>query len=163
MKYFKIIVVALCLGLLYALYAFFLRQGHVSTIYQYKEYNKAWKAECRSTVVLVDDVPLSEFSLKRMWWRNSKEIIKKWEPFKSDCDDILFVNNKTSSPYYKSELTYWIGDSYICLNGALKNKKCISKEEQLFVIQMRQSTLADEKVGMVNRNPIYIHYINYGG
>lgn len=161
MKYFKIIVAVFFLGAFYIFYAYFLRQGHVSKIYQHIDFSENWN--CISTVILVDDAPLSRYAQRRMWIKHSSQILEKSRLITPECDSILFLRNKTSSPYYKSELTYWIGDSYICLNGALKNKKCISKEEQLFVIQLRQSTLADKKVGMVNRNPIYIHYINYGG
>jgi len=58
---------------------------------------------------------------------------------------------------------YWVDDYQYCLNSAFGNEQCISKEEQLFVIQLRKTTSDDEKVGMVDKEPIYIHFINYGG
>lgn len=161
MKYLKIIVVVFFLGAFYMFYAYFLRQGHVNKIYQHIDFSEDWN--CISTVVLVDDAPLSRYAQRRMWIKHSSQILEKSRLVTPECDSILFLRNKTERAYDVGDNNYWVSDFQYCLNGVFGNKKCISKEEQLFVIQLRQSTLADKKVGMVNRNPIYIHYIDYGG
>ncbi|MCI1034734.1 hypothetical protein [Raoultella terrigena] len=163
MKKSRVIIIAFILCALYMLYALYLRQGDVNKIYQIKEYNEIRDMKCKSTVIVVDGAPLSRFSLKKIWLRNSNNILKKWAPLTNDCDGILFLRNKRSSPHDRSELHYWMGDDYYCLKGRLGNDQCILKEDQLFIIQLRKTTLDDEKVGVVDRKPIYIHFINYGG
>ncbi|EOC1473726.1 hypothetical protein EHJ11_08965 [Cronobacter turicensis] len=147
----------------YVFYVFYLRQGGVSNIYQQSQYNDIWGKTCKSTVVVVDNAPLSRISLKRMWLRFSEGIINDWAPLNNYCDSILFIDNKLRTPYDKSELDYWMGDDYYCLKGKLNNDQCLPKESQIFVIQLRTSTEDDEKVGVVGDKNIYIHFIKYGG
>ncbi|WBM69700.1 hypothetical protein OH773_16210 [Buttiauxella sp. WJP83] len=160
MKYFKIIVATFFFAVLYILHAYFLRQGEVSSIYQHTEKSESWN--CKSTVVLVDDAPLSRYAQKGMWTKYSNKILEKSPLITSECDSVIFLNNKTERAIDVGDTHYWIGDYQYCLNGVFGREKCISKEEQIFSIQLRKTALEDEKVGVVDRNPIYIHFIDYG-
>jgi hypothetical protein len=158
----RVLVIMLIFLVGYVFYIFFLRTGEVHKIYQHTDdYSDVWKRKCKSTAVLVDDAPLSHHALKRMWLRNSKKIIDEWKPLTHECDDVFFVRNKLKQPDYHNDLNYWLGDDDICLNGVLGKEQCISKEEQLFILQLRASTSEDKPVGEINGKTVYIHFIDY--
>lgn len=159
MKSKKLLSATLLVVALYIIYAYFLRQGKVIEIY--KNIDTSNDLNCNSTVVLVDDVPLSRYAQKRMWFKSSNQILAKAPLLTPECDIIIFLKNKTERAYDAGDTHYWVGDYQYCLNGAFGNERCISKQEQLFSIQLRQSTLEDEKIGLINTKTIYIHFIDY--
>ena len=158
MKYIKKISISI---LIFFLYAFYLKQGNIVNIYGHTEYIDNWKRNCKSTVVLVENVPLSRYAQKRMWSKYSDIILEKSRPLSHICDEILFLENITERADDVGDNDYWMGENQYCLNGVFGEERCISKEHQLFTIRM-EGWSNDEKVGVVNKEPIYIHFINYG-
>lgn len=161
MKYPKKISTSLFLCFLYIIYAFYLRQGHVVNVYEHTEYIENFKRECKSIIVLVQNVPLSRYAQKIMWSTYSDSILKKSHPLSHACDEILFLENITERADDIRDNNYWMGETQYCLNGIFGEDKCISKEHQLFTIRMKGWS-DDEKVGVVDKESIYIHFINYG-
>lgn len=159
MKSTKILSVTIFVVVIYITYAYFLRPGQVIKIHQNIDVNNY--LICRSTVVLVEEAPLSHYAQKKMWLKSSNQILAKYPLLTPECDSILFLKNKTERAYDIGDTHYWVSDYQYCLNGAFGNEKCISKEEQLFSIQLRQSTLNDEQIGSIDTKPVYIHFINY--
>ncbi|EGT5711776.1 hypothetical protein AGJ35_11940 [Cronobacter dublinensis subsp. dublinensis] len=143
----------------YIAYAYFLRSGGINEIYWHIEYGDKWV--CKSTAVLVDNAPLSRYAQKKMWRRYSDVLLHKAPLLTSGCDTIVFLRNKTERAKDIGDTDYWIDDYQYCLNSAFGNKKCISKEEQLFVIQLRPSAEGDEKIGYIGKQPVYIHFITF--
>ena len=160
MNYPKIIFTLLFLCFGYVIYAYSLRQGHIVNIYEHTEYIWNFKRECKSTVVLVESVPFSRYAQKKMWAKYSNSILERSRPITHTCDDILFLENITERADNINDNKYWMGENQYCLNGILGVDRCISKEHQLFTIRMR-GWPDDEKVGVVDKKPIYIHFINY--
>jgi len=160
MKSFKAIIIALIFGAFYMFYTFYMRQGHVNKIYQTTEHSEIWDKDCKSTVILVDNVPLSHYSQKKFWKKNSKEIIEKWNPFTDECDDVLFVKNNIGHIKHSGDVKFWIADNEICLNGSIGG--CISWDDRLFYVGLRESTLGSDITGEVNSKPIYIRFIDQG-
>lgn len=160
MRHSKIIYIIFLMCIFYVVYIQFLRQGRIYNIYQHSEYNKYWNRECKSTVVLVENVPLSHLAQKKMWYKHGASLLEKYNPLSHTCDDILFLKNKTERADDIGHTNYWIGDNQYCLNGAFGEDKCISKEHQLFTIRLK-GWPDDEKVGMVGWKPIYLHFIDY--
>ncbi len=115
MRKLKLISFLILTCAFYVFYIFYLRQGEINSIYQQTQYNDIWGKTCKSTVVVVDNAPLSRVSLKKMWFRFSEGIMRNWKPLDNDCDSILVIDNKLSTPYDQSELDYWMGDDYYCL------------------------------------------------
>lgn len=157
MKNLKVFIFVFILYALYMLYAFYLRQGHVNKIYQHTEYSDIWERNCKSTVVLIDDAPLSRYAQEKLWQKNSKEIIEKWNPFTDECDDVLFVNNNVGHVEHKEDIETWITEGAICLNGAVGG--CIPWEDRLFYVGLRNSILGGDITGKVNGKSIYIRFI----
>ncbi|MEG0281123.1 MAG: hypothetical protein RR686_17855 [Morganella sp. (in: enterobacteria)] len=157
MKHLKTIVIIFIFGAFYILYAFYIRQGHINKIYQHTEHSEIWDKNCKSTVILVDDAPLSHYALEKLWKKNSKEIIEKWNPFTDECDDVLFVKNNIGYIKHSGDVKFWIADDEICLNDSLGG--CISWEDRLFYVGLRASILGNETVGEINGKPIYIRFI----
>lgn len=161
MKYPKTISTSLFLCFLYIIYAFYLRQGHVVNVYEHTEYIENFERECKSTVVLVENVPLSRYAQKKMWAKYSDTISENSHPLSHICDDILFLENITERADVPSDNDYWMGENQYCLNGIFGKDKCISKEHQLFTIRIK-GWPEDENVGVIDKKPIYIHFIDYG-
>lgn len=160
MKYLKITSISLLLFFLYTIYAFYLRQGHIVNVYEHTEYIDNFKKDCRFTVVLVENVPLSRYAQKRMWAKYSDSLLAP-PTLSHICDDILFLDNITERADDIGDNNYWMGENQYCLNGIFGKDKCISKEHQLFTVGMINWS-NDEKVGEIDKKPIYIHFINYG-
>lgn len=144
----------------YAAYQTYVVTGEVDSVYQKSVYNDGFDKVCKSTVVLVNDAPSGRSGKRRLWLKNSKKIIEKWEPFTEKCDSLVFLKNIKEQARRRSELNYWMGDNQYCLEGVLDEKKCISKESQLFSIALWRA--GGDFIGKVNDKPIYIYYINYG-
>lgn len=162
MKYLKTTFIALFLFSLYIFYAFFLRQGHIVNIYKHTEYIDNFKRDCNFTVVLVENAPLSRYAQKRMWDTYSDRVLEIQPALTHVCDEILFLEKITERADDIMDNNYWMGENQYCLNSILGKDTCISKEHQLFTIGMINWS-NDQKVGVVDNNPIYIHFINYGG
>ena len=140
------------------IHIFYLRKGSVNKIYQHTEYSDIWQKDCRSTVVLVDNAPLSRYAQEKLQQKNSKEIIENWNPFTDECDDVLFVNNKIGRIKRSGDIKYWIADDAICLKGIIDG--CISWDDRLFYVGFRKSILSSEITGGVNGRFIYIRFVN---
>lgn len=67
MKIFKVIVITFFFVAFYMSYTFYMRQGHINKVYQTTEHSEIWDKDCKSTVILVDNVPLSHYSQKKFW------------------------------------------------------------------------------------------------
>lgn len=160
MRIFKAIIMALIFGAFYMSYTFYMRQGYINKIYQTTEHSEIWSKDCKSTVILVDNVPLSHYSQKKFWQKNSKEIIEKWNPFTDECDDVLFVKNNIGHIKHSGDVKFWIADNEICLNGSIEG--CISWGDRLFYVGLRESTLGSDITGEINGKPIYIRFIDQG-
>lgn len=98
---------------------------------------------------------------KKMWAKYSDTISEKSHPLSHICDDILFLENITERADVPSDNDYWMGENQYCLNGIFGKDKCISKEHQLFTIRIK-GWPEDENVGVIDKKPIYIHFIDYG-
>lgn len=158
MKTLNAIVIIFIFSALYILYALYLRQGKINKVYQHTEHSEIWGKYCKSTVILVDDVPISHYAQEKLWQKNSKKIIEKWNPFTDECDDILFVKNNIGHIKRSGDVKFWIADDAICLNGSIGG--CISWGDRLFYIGLRESVLGSDIIGEVNGKPIYIRFID---
>ncbi len=158
MKYIKMIFIILFICTLYLLYAFYLRQGHIKEIYQHSEYSEIWARDCKSTVILVDNAPLSHDAQKKIWQKNSTEIMKKWAPLTDRCDEILFVNNRISYIKRSGDINYWIADDAICLNGMLGG--CISWGERLFYVEIGDPKWKDEVATDKSGTRVHLSFID---
>lgn len=135
--------------------------GEVDSVYQKTIYDNELKKECKFTVVLVNDAPSGRSGKRKLWLKNSNDIIKNWEPFIQECDYLVFIENKKKQATNSSELNYWKGDNQFCLEGSLEGDQCISKEQQLFSV--KPNRLSGDLIGEINGMLVYINYINYGG
>ncbi len=158
MKSIKIIITILALCTLYILYIFYLRQEHIKEIYQHSEYSEIWGRDCKSTVILVDNAPLSHDAKKEFWKKNSIEIIKKWAPLTNSCDEILFVKNRIGRVQQSGDLKYWIADNAICLNGIIGG--CISWDDRLFYVKAGDPIWKDEVSTEKNGLRTHLNFIN---
>lgn len=149
---------AFLMCLCYMLNAFYLRQGHINGIYQNTEYSDIWERKCKSTVILIDDAPLSHYAQKKLWQRNNKEIIEKWSPFTNVCDSVLFVNNNVGHVEHKEDLDTWITEGAICLNGAVGG--CISWDDRLFYVEAGDPTWKDEVSIVSNGFRVHLTFID---
>lgn len=154
----KIMIPAFLMCLCYMLNAFYLRQGHINGIYQNTEYSDIWERNCKSTVILIDDAPLSHHAQKKLWQRNNKEIIEKWDPFTKECDSVLFVNNNVGHVEHKEDLDTWITEGAICLNGAVGG--CISWDDRLFYVEAGDPTWKDEVSIVSNGFRVHLTFID---
>ncbi|HCR56573.1 MAG TPA: hypothetical protein DIW62_02305 [Raoultella sp.] len=158
MKYIKMTSFIIFIGTLYILYAFYLREGYIKEIYQHSERSEIWGVDCKSTVVLVDNAPLSHDAQTKFWEKNSTEIMKKWTPLTDRCDEILFVNNRIGRIKRSGDMNHWIADDAICLNGILGG--CISWSERLFYVQIDAPKWKDE-VGTDNSDThVHLSFID---
>ncbi|TDN54825.1 hypothetical protein EC843_101883 [Buttiauxella sp. JUb87] len=144
--------------ILFIIVCFLLRSGKVSYVYQDISYDAVWERECRSTIVLVDHVPLLKSGLRSLWKDEQNKILKKWNPLVDSCDYILFVKNKTELPHDKKELQYWIGDYQLCLKGIIGN--CISKDDRLFYLGVDKIIYGGDVVGEINGGKIYMKFLD---
>jgi hypothetical protein len=158
MKYIKMISVIIFTCTLYIIYAFYLRQGHIKGIYQHSERSGLWERDCKSTVILVDNAPLSHYAQKKFWEKNSSEIMKKWTPLTNRCDEILFVNNRIGPIKRSGNIKYWIADDEVCLNGMLSG--CISWNERLFYVQIGPPKWKDEIVTDTSGTRVHLSFID---
>ncbi|WP_174340755.1 DUF943 family protein [Enterobacter sp. JMULE2] len=160
MKGMIIIVPALLLSVVYASYLYFFRIGEIHQIYQNVEYWLVSKQNCKSTVVLVNNAPISDYGKKKLWLENEKLLMSKWNPLESECDSIHFMKNKTERATFPDENNYWVGDEQYCLNGTLGSDKCISKDELLFSVQLRTLTSKDKVISEYKGKPVYLYLID---
>lgn len=159
MKFIKALIVLLILAVAYSLYAYFFRAGSVQSVYQDISFNKVWKKNCKSTVVLINNAPISHYAQRKTWQRTKNEVMRKWNPINEECDTLLYINNKKERAYDSGDNNYWAGDFQYCLNGAFGDDKCISKEELLFSVRMWDLGNG-EATGKVNGKLIYLDFID---
>ena len=160
MKWIKKLTMIVTLAGIYILYVFFLREGEIFQIYQETYSDEKWNSgECKSTVVLVDNAPLSPYALQKLWEKNGSKIIKTWSPFINDkCDEILFVKNNIGRPVHSSDSQYWIADEEICLKGRIDG--CIDWDDRLFYIDMGKAFWSDDVNVDIDGIPFHIHFVN---
>lgn len=154
---FKCIIFAGVAGFL-TITIFCLKPGKISGIYQNTFFEERWGRECQSTVVLVDNSPVTKNNLFKLWERERGRILNQWNPLNNKCDYILFINNKPEPPHDSEEIKYWIGDYQLCLKGETGN--CISKDERLFYIGMDKQIYGDKSAGEFGNKKLYISFID---
>lgn len=160
MKGVIIIASALLLSVVCFSYLYFFRNGEIHQVYQNVEYWQVSKQNCKSTVVLVNNAPISNYGKRKLWLDNEKLLMGKWTSLNNECDSIYFIKNKTERATFPGENNYWVGDYQYCLNGALGSDKCISKYELLFAVQLEALTLKDRVISKYKDKPIYLHLID---
>lgn len=155
---FKYIFLVIIIGVIISVIYLFLKPAKISGIYQDITYDKRWDSECKSTIVLVDNAPLTKSNLAKLWSREKTFILDKWKPFVNKCDYILFIKNKTEPPLDSEEVKYWVGDYQLCLKGKIDN--CISKDERLFYIGIDKQIYGDRLIGEFGNKKLYLSFVD---
>lgn len=157
-RWTRVIIAMVICFFIYIPYICFIRHGEIAEVYQNIDFRIRSEKECKSTVILVDNAPISHYAQKRIWLKNKDEIINEWRPLTNKCDDIVLVKNNPERASDNAELDFWIGENQVCLKGALKGGKCIPKDDILFFISSGRTTLDDAIIDEINGKPVYVYF-----
>lgn len=108
------------------IYFCFFYYAKVDAIYQGNDYVKLMHENCKSTVILVSNVPITTRGRLNSW-EKEKENIMVTMPLQKQCDAIYFVRNNPEPPLYREDLKYWQADEHLCFEGKM-NGACISNK-----------------------------------
>ena len=138
-------------------YAFhpYILPAKLTAVYQGINYDASSQENYRSTVILVDNPPITKKSMLSLWNRYIATLKNKNELLQDEKDEVLFVKNKFTSAYSSQELKYWQGDNQICLKGIFKGK-CINNNEIIMRVSFLPTISSEQITSLFQNKVIYI-------
>lgn len=138
------------------IYFCFFHYAKIDAIYQGDDYVKLMHENCKSTVILVSNVPITARGRLNLW-EKEKENVMVTMPLQKKCDAIYFVRNNPEPPLYREDLKYWQADEQLCFEGKM-NGACISNKN-IFMSVSSFSLAANEVYKDTYKNKII--YVSY--
>ncbi|EJE6943389.1 DUF943 family protein [Salmonella enterica] len=107
------------------IYLFF-NYAKIDAIYQGDDYVKLIHENCKSTVILVSNIPITARGRLSLW-KKEKDNVMMNMPLQKQCDVVYFVKNDPEPPLFSEDAKYWQADEQLCFRGEM-NGACISNK-----------------------------------
>ncbi|MFJ5982990.1 DUF943 family protein [Enterobacter cancerogenus] len=108
------------------IYFCFFYYAKIDAIYQGGDYVKLIDENCKSTVILVSNVPITARGRLSLW-KKEKDNVMMNMPLQKQCDAVYFVKNNPEPPLFSEDVKYWQADDQLCFRGKM-NGACISNK-----------------------------------
>ncbi|ECE4235254.1 DUF943 family protein [Salmonella enterica] len=84
----------------------------IDAIYQGDDYVKLIHENCKSTVILVSNIPITARGRLSLW-KKEKDNVMMNMPLQKQCDVVYFVKNDPEPPLFSEDAKYWQADEQL--------------------------------------------------